>query len=183
MYASHVVSICHSDIFVLVFLLNIFCIVAYSYIYTQLAYRRGLPKQADGGGDRATNLQNLSTLEQTSRQPTIWIRQWRQRINFEATEHLDQTVAATYQLWSRHRGNRKSGSDGGGNVSTLEQTWRQPKNLDQTVAATYQLWSRHGGNRKIWIRPWRQLSCLRPSCVSFSCSAQLRCQIQPTGHS
>ena len=37
--------------FVLVFLLKIcFCIVAYSYIYTQLAYRRGLPKQADGRG-------------------------------------------------------------------------------------------------------------------------------------
>ena len=125
------------------------------------------PNRPTARGDRATNLQNLSTLEQTSRHPTIWIRQRRQRINFEATEHLDQTVAATYQLWSRHRGNRKSGSDGGGNVSTLEQTWRQPKKLDQTVAATYQLWSRHGGNRKIWIRPWRQLSCLRPSCVSF----------------
>ena len=141
MYASHVVSICHSDIVCVgIFAKNIFCIVAYSYIYTQLAYRRGLAKQADGGGDRATNLQNLSTLEQTSRQPTIWIRQWRQRINFgadiEATENLDQTVAATYQLRIRHRGNRKSGSDGGGNVSTLEQTWRQPKNLDQTVAAT-----------------------------------------------
>ena len=165
MYASHVVSICHSDIFVLVFLLKILvCIVAYSYIYTQLAYRRGLPKQADGGGDRATNLQNLSTLEQTSRQPTIWIR---------------QTVEATYQLW----GNRTSGSDRGGNLSTLEQTSRQPKiwirrwrqriNFGADMEATEKSGSDRGGNLVVFA----------PLAFLFLARRSSLCQIQPTGHS
>ena len=66
-----------SILFVLVFLFIFFAfspLASYIYLHAPSLSPWSVPTRVDGGGDRATNLQKVSTLELTSRQPTIWIR-------------------------------------------------------------------------------------------------------------